>query len=63
MHNSLQTFIYGGVTQAGHGGLLANSAEGSQSDPSAEKARFIAPAARNREGKTVVKGFYTVSTI
>ena len=22
MHNSLQTFIYGGVTQAGHGGLL-----------------------------------------
>ena len=29
----------------------------SQSDPSAEKARFIAPAARNREGKTVVKGF------
>ena len=37
--------------------------KGSQSDPSAEKARFIAPAARNREGKTVVKGFYTVSAI
>jgi hypothetical protein len=28
-----------------------------------QKKRFNALTARNREGKTVVKGFYTVSTI